>query len=137
MVWDILRKNGVEDRRGFAPYVFAGAGLAIFNIQRDWSRYNAAYFNNETVSSGLSADIAHRVPKTLPVVPVGLGVKYFISPDLAVHAETNYRLMSSDYLDGFSKAANDNKKDNFYSLSIGMIFSLGYKNRNDCPPVKP
>lgn len=137
LVWDIFRKNGVEQRRGFAPYLFAGAGIALFNIQRDATRYNAAYFNNEGVSTGLIADLAHTPPRALPVIPIGAGLKYFISPRLAIHAETNYRLMSSDYLDGFSQAANDGKKDNFYSHSIGLIFSLGYKDRSDCPPVKP
>lgn len=134
IVWDILRKNGLEGRRGFAPYIFAGAGIGLFNIQRNWSNYNAAYFNSETVSEGLTADIAHRVPKALPVVPVGAGIKYFISGKLAVKAETNYRLVSSDYLDGFSQAANPQKKDNYYSHSIGIVFSLGYKDRGDCPP---
>lgn len=133
-VWDILRKNGVEGRRGFAPYIFAGAGVGMFSVQRDWSGYNAAYFNSETVSEGLAADIAHRTPRVLPVVPVGAGLKYFITGKLAVTAETNYRLMSSDYLDGFSQAANPRKKDNYYSHSIGIVLSLGYKDRSDCPP---
>ncbi|MFT3705090.1 MAG: DUF6089 family protein [Agriterribacter sp.] len=137
IVWDVLRKNGVEQRHGFAPYLFAGAGVTILNIQRDWSKYNSAYFNNESVSTGLITDIAHRTPRALPVVPVGAGIKYFITPRLAVHAETNYRLMSSDYLDGFSQAANPSKKDSYYSHSIGLIFSIGYKDRSDCPPVKP
>ncbi|MBX2926096.1 MAG: outer membrane beta-barrel protein [Chitinophagaceae bacterium] len=136
LVWDILQKNGVEGRRGFAPYVFAGAGVSLLNIQRDWSGYNAAYFNAETVSDGLTADMAHRPPRALPVIPVGAGVKYFLSGKLAIKAETNYRLMSSDYLDGFSQAANPRKKDNYYSHSIGIVLSLGYKDRNDCP-VKP
>lgn len=137
MVWDILRKNAVEQRKGFAPYIFAGAGISLFNIQRDYSRYNAEYFNAETTGAGLAADAAHRLPVSLPVIPLGAGLKYFISPKLAVQAETNYRLMSSDYLDGFSRAANPAKKDNYYSFSLGVVLALGYKDRNDCPPVKP
>lgn len=136
MVWDILKKNAVEQRRGFAPYIFAGAGISLFNIQRNYSQYNAAYFNAETTGAGLATDIAHPTPRSLPVVPVGAGVKYFISPKLAVQAETNYRIMSSDYLDGFSRAANPAKKDNYYSFSLGVVLALGYKDRNDCP-VKP
>lgn len=137
IVWDILRKNGVEGRRGFAPYIFAGAGVSLLHIQRDWSNYNAAYFNSEGVAQGLTEDIAHGTPRALPVIPVGAGIKYYISPKIALSAETNYRLMSSDYLDGFSQAANSSKKDNYYSHSIGIIFSLGYKDRSDCPPVRP
>lgn len=137
IVWDILKKNAVEQRKGFAPYIFAGAGIALFNIQRDYSRYNAEYFNGEITNTALVADIAHRLPRSLPVIPVGAGLKYFISPKLAVQAETNYRLMSSDYLDGFSRAANPAKKDNYYSFSLGVVLALRYKDRNDCPPVKP
>lgn len=136
MVWDILRKNGVEERRGFAPYIFVGAGISLFNIQRDYSRYNASYFNIETANAGLAEDEAHRLPASLPVIPVGAGLKYFITPKLAVHAETNYRLMYSDYLDGFSHAVNPAKKDNYYSFSLGIDLALRYKNRYDCP-AKP
>ena len=137
LVWDILKKNAVEQRRGFAPYLFTGAGISLLRIQRDYSRYNATYFNAETTGAGLAEDIAHRTPVSLPVIPVGAGLKYFISPKLAVQAETNYRFMFTDYLDGFSRAANPAKKDNYYSLSLGVVLALGYKDRNDCPPVKP
>lgn len=137
LVWDIFRKNAIEQRRGFAPYIFAGAGISLLNIQRDYSRYNAEYFDAETTGAGLAADIAHRTPVSLPIIPVGAGLKYYISPKLAVQAETNYRIMSTDYLDGFSRSANPAKKDNYYSFSLGVVLALGYKDRNDCPPVKP
>lgn len=137
VVWDILQKNAVEQRKGLAPYIFAGAGISLLNIHRDYSQYNAAYFNEEAANAGLVTDAAHRLPRSLPVIPLGAGLKYFISPKLAVQAETNYRLMSSDYLDGFSHAANPAKKDNYYGFSIGAVLALGYRDRNDCPPVKP
>ena len=136
VIWDILKKNAVEQRRGFAPYIFAGAGISLLHIQRDYSRYNAAYFTTEISGPDLATDIAHRLPASLPVIPVGAGLKYYISSKIAVQAETNYRLMSSDYLDGFSHAANPAKKDNYYSISLGVVFALGYKDRNDCPVVR-
>ncbi|RYG24496.1 MAG: hypothetical protein EOO01_43350, partial [Chitinophagaceae bacterium] len=64
LVWNILAKNGVEQPRGLSPYLFAGAGLTLLHISRNWSNYNAAYFNSESVSAGLIADIAHRTPST-------------------------------------------------------------------------
>lgn len=136
LVWDILRKNAVEGRRGFAPYLFAGAGITLLNIQRDWSQFDDTYFNSEDLAVRLQQDIAHRTPRAIPVIPLGAGIKYFISGKLAIKAETNYRLMFSDYLDGFSKAANPQKTDSYHGHTIGVVFSLGYKDRNDCPPVR-
>ncbi|MCC6288924.1 MAG: hypothetical protein IT249_13660 [Chitinophagaceae bacterium] len=135
--WDIFRKNALEQSRGFAPYIFAGAGISLLNVQRDYSQYNASYFDAETTGAGLATDAVHRTPVLLPIIPVGAGLKYFISPKLAVKAETNYRFMSTDYLDGFSRSANPAKKDNYYSFSLGVVLALGYRDRNDCPPVRP
>lgn len=136
LVWNVLAKNGTERPRGLSPYVFAGAGLSLLHISRDWSNYNAAYFNSESVSEGLAADMLRRTPRTSFVLPAGIGLKYTLTKNLSLAAETNYRLMFTDYLDGFSRAANPGKKDSYHSHSIALIFSLGYKDRYDCPVVK-
>lgn len=137
LVWDILKKNAVEGRRGFAPYIFAGAGVALLNVQRDWSNFDDAYFNSEDLGLRLQQDISHKLPSAIPVIPMGAGIRYYITGRLAVKAETNYRATFTDYLDGFSKAANPQKKDSYHSHSVGVVFSLGYRDRNDCPPVRP
>jgi hypothetical protein len=41
--------------------------------------------------------------------------------------------MSTDYLDGFTKAANPSKKDHYYTHTIGLIYSFGEKNTLACP----
>ena len=135
LVWNILAKNGIEQPKGFSPYLFAGAGVSLLHISRNWSNYNAEYFNSESVSAGLAADIAHRTPDAAIILPAGVGIKYALTPQLSLAAETSYRFMFTDYLDGFSQAANPAKKDNYYGHSIGLIFSLGYKDRYDCPVV--
>jgi len=133
LVWNMLAKNGIEQPKGFSPYLFAGAGITLLHINRDWSNYNAAYFNGESVSAGLTADIAHTPPQSLVVLPIGIGVKYALTKNLSLAAETNYRFMMTDYLDGFSQSANPDKRDSYYGYSIKMILSLGYKDRKDCP----
>lgn len=135
LVWNILAKNGIEQPKGFSPYVFAGAGVSLLHITRNWSNYNAAYFNSESVSAGLTADIAHRTPGAAILLPAGVGLKYALTQNISLTAETGYRFMFTDYLDGFSQAANPGKKDSYHSHSIGLIFSLGYKDRYDCPVV--
>ena len=136
LVWNILAKNGAEQPRGLSPYIFGGVGLSLLHISRDWSNYKAAYFNSESLSNGLVSDIAHSTPRASLVLPAGIGLKYAITKNLSLAAETGYRFMFTDYLDGFSQAVNPGKKDSYHTHSIGLIFSLGYKDRYDCPTVK-
>ncbi|HMR93021.1 MAG TPA: DUF6089 family protein [Chitinophagaceae bacterium] len=132
--WNILARNYTG--RGWAPYVFAGAGLSHLRIRRDWSRFNADYFSSEgQLLPGLQEDQAHRLPSLLPVVPVGAGARYYFSDRLGLQAETSYRLMSSDYLDGFSRSVNPDKKDNYYSHTISIVYRIGKKDMLKCPPL--
>lgn len=136
IIWNILSKNGKENISGFSPYVFAGAGISMLHISRDRSNFNAEYFNSESVAEGLAVDFAHRTPASILVFPAGAGLRYVLTPQLSITAETGYRFLLTDYLDGFSRAANPYVKDSYHCHSIGFIFSLGSRNRYSCPPVK-
>ncbi len=133
--------------QGFSPYVFGGAGLGFVNIKRDWSRLNREYFDlqNHALSDGLSIDSAHSLPKVVPVIPVGAGLRYFFSPAFGINLEAAYRLSFTDYLDGFSQAANPELKDHYANYAVGLIFrpgaaggfgSGGGKNKMGCPVLK-
>ena len=51
----------------------------------------------------------------LPVIPVGAGIKWMVTPCIAVNAEATLRISFSDYIDGFfSYAANPKRKDAYY-----------------------
>ena len=130
--WNILGSNYNE--RKFEPYLFAGAGLSFVKIKRDYSRLNTAFFGEQSeVISGLAADVATRTPRTIPVIPAGAGVRYNVSDRVAVNAEAAYRFMHTDYLDGFSKAANPKLTDHYYSISIGAAYKFGRKDKYACP----
>lgn len=133
-VWSFL--EGRTPR--LSPYVFAGAGLSFVKIKRDYSNYNAAYFGeSSSVSAGLAEDAATSLPRMIPVVPVGAGVRYFLNDRFSLIGETSYRLSATDYLDGFSKSANAGKNDHYLSHSVGVIYSFGKKNKGlGCPVVK-
>jgi hypothetical protein len=135
VVWNVAGKN--YDSKGFSPYLFAGAGLSFLNIKRDWSKINANYFSPESseIWAGLAADTAHALPRVIPVIPVGAGIRYGISSSLSVFAESSYRLSFTDYLDGFSQAANPTKRDHYYINSIGLVYSPGRKSRLGCPAM--
>ena len=130
--WKILQRE-----QKLSPYVFAGAGFALLQIRRDQSRFNAEYFANEPeVLQGLATDAAHQPPRILPVLPIGLGLRYKLTDHLSLTAESAYRITTTDYLDGFSHAANTSLKDHYQSHTIGLIYSLGKKSGTDCPVVK-
>lgn len=134
LVADIFSNNVPGRSTGLSPYVFAGLGLSLLNIRRDWSRFNAEFFSSEPGTlSGLSADEQHPLPTIIPVIPMGIGVRFPISPRISVNAETSYRLTFTDYLDGFSKAANDSRRDSYLSHSVGLIYQLRDNSWLKCP----
>jgi hypothetical protein len=136
MVWNILGNN-YSDRKTVSPYIFGGVGLSSLRINRDWSRVNYDYFAADSnFLAGLAADSLHSLPGTIPVVPVGLGVRYPISQRLSVMAEASYRITFNDYIDGFSKVSTTEKNDNYSNYSIGIIYTFGRNNTLDCPPMR-
>jgi opacity protein-like surface antigen len=119
-----------------SPYVFGGAGYGFVRIRRDYSNYNAEYFTGENIEQGLAIDVAHKLPRAIPVLPVGVGLRYSLSDRWAIKTEAAYRVMSTDYLDGFSQVANADEKDHYHKFSVGLHYSFGKKNNYDCPVVR-
>lgn len=133
--WNIFSSN--YDERKFEPYLFAGAAASILNISRDYSRFNPAYFGEvSTVVTGLAVDAVTPLPRVIPVVPVGAGLRYNLSSRLAINGEVSYRLMRTDYLDGFSMSADPNQKDHYASITIGIAYKFGNKDKYGCPAVQ-
>lgn len=133
--WNILGRNYVL--RGFSPYMFAGTGVGFWKIRRDYSHLNAEYFGmtSETIT-GLNTDIQRSPPKALLVFPVGIGFRYYLSDKIGFTAESMYRIMSNDYLDGFSQSVNPVKGDHYYSHTVGVVYRVGKKNSLNCPVMK-
>jgi hypothetical protein len=135
LVWNPFGKNYSE--KGFSPYLFGGIGLDFFNIKRDRSGFDAAYFGDGTdIISRLASDEQHALPKTKIVIPAGIGFRYNISNRIAINAEETYRFPFTDYLDGFSKAANPELKDHYHSIMIGLVFRMVKNNTLGCPVLK-
>lgn len=122
------------DRRLYT-YLFGGAGLGFTRITRDASRFNAEYFVLENLQALLNEDLQRSPPKVLPVVPVGAGIRYRVTTRLSAFAETSYRFTRTDYLDGFSKAANPDLTDHYQSHTIGIVWSFGKRTALDCPVI--
>ena len=121
----------------FSPYVFAGLNYSFLKIKRDWSWFNYSYFAGESgVVNGLTEDINHKIPRGIFSIPVGFGVRYGITEKLSFSLEGTYRILDTDYLDGFSQAANPDENDHYHTITVGLIYSFGKRNRFDCPKVR-
>jgi Domain of unknown function (DUF6089) len=135
LVWNPLGKNYAE--KGFSPYFFGGGGLNFVKIKKDWSNFNAAYFGDGSdISAGLVLDDQKRPPRMIPVIQLGAGIRYNLSSRMAINAESSYRLVFTDYLDGFSQAVNPKQNDHYHTTSVGAIYRIGKKNTLGCPVVK-
>jgi opacity protein-like surface antigen len=135
LVWDVRGKTYREGMQKFSPYLFAGAGFALLNVHRDWSRFDTNYFNSNTPAGhGLGLDTLHQTPRFLPVIPVGAGIRYMVTKHLFINAEATYRITSSDYIDGFSYVANPTKNDHYYGFSLGLSYRFGWTGLS-CPKI--
>jgi hypothetical protein len=134
LVADLLKNNLIRLSSNLSPYIFAGLGFSLLNIHRDWSQFNAEYFNSEsTTLSGLAADQQQALPKLILALPVGAGIRYPISSRISLNAETSYRITFTDYLDGFSKAANEKRRDSYQTHNVGLIYQFKKNSYLKCP----
>jgi len=133
-VWSFLPSNTSR----FSPYLFAGAGVSFLNISRDWSNIAENIFaEGGEVQTGLVKDAATPLPRAIPVIPVGAGVRYSLNDRFSLIGESSYRFSKTDYLDGFSQSANPDKNDHYLSHSIGIIYSFFKKTKAlGCPVVR-
>ena len=123
---------GNHQHRQVFPYFFAGAGITHLNIKRDWSRYQSEYFDKEGIAArSLATDTVHALPQWLPVVPAGIGIRYQLTPAVALNTELNLRFSYSDYIDGFRYQDTD-KRDRYYGFSVGFVYRF-IKDPYRCP----
>ena len=136
ITWNPLKRNYAD--KGLSPYLFGGAGVSYLNIRRDWSNFNPAYFGETSdLPDRIAVDANHSTPSFIPVIPVGAGIRYGLTPRIALTAEASYRFVFTDYLDGFSVAANPKQNDHYHTINVGAVYRLGKKNKLDCPVVRP
>lgn len=124
----------------FTPYVFAGIGYYNFKPYQTLqiNRANGT-FRYENVAMRQVEKFSNWQMN----VPVGVGIKYAISPNFLINAEGNYRFLFNKYIDNYIA---DNKKDSYYTISLGISFRLSpisarsdYRSNSSkdckCPPV--
>ncbi|HTN38913.1 MAG TPA: DUF6089 family protein [Arachidicoccus sp.] len=131
----------LNNGRQWTPYILAGVGYYNFKP------YQVVQYEN---AKGALRKENRAMEQVEPFsnwqlnVPVGIGIKYGLSPNVRLKLEGKYRFLFNPYLDNF---VADNKNDHYYSVSLGLAFRLspisaasggkGNRNRKDCncPPV--
>lgn len=135
IIWNPWGTNYSE--KGFSPYVIGGAGISFLHIKRDASSFNPAYFGETSdIPARLAVDEQHSTPKARFFIPAGAGMRYNLSDRLAVVVEDMYRFPFTDYLDGFSQAANPKRNDHYHTIMAGLVYRIGNKNSLGCPVLK-
>jgi hypothetical protein len=119
----------------WVPYAAVGGGLALLRVRADGSGVSGAFATNEgsDFTTSLAADIARPKPRLTPSLQMGAGIRYQLRPQWAIQAETSFRYLPTDYLDGFSRAVNPDTRDQYMTHSIGVVFCSGRGGRMACP----
>jgi hypothetical protein len=117
----------------FNPYLFGGVGISFVKVNRDASGFQNDFADwQDWVEPGLAEDLATTPPKVLLNLPLGVGFRHNLSNNLILFGEGSYRLLFTDYLDGFSKSADSKWKDHYSNVSVGLIYRFGNGGIN-CP----
>lgn len=128
---------GHTRKKRVLPYLFMGAGISRLNVNRDWSRFNAQHFVLEPGLPGrIDQDAAQDPPRLIPVLPAGAGLRYGLPGKWFLNLEFGYRLGFTDYIDGFSVAANPDKNDHYHTTMIGISRRFGIQDPLACPVLK-
>ena len=102
----------------FSPVAYIGLGVAkISNV--------AECLSEDCINGVVLSPFPEKDAKSsLVTVPFGIGFKYDVSPLLSVGLRGGYRYSFSDYLDGVSKAANEDANDWYFVLGAHVGFYI-------------
>ena len=118
----IMIKKGSGRPGHFSPFVAIGIGGAYSKPTVNWNDANG---NPEIDPALAQMDKNAKTKQVHFVLPFGGGLRYSASKRLNIYLEGMLRPTFSDYLDGFSQAGNSNKKDWFFTVGIGIGYTIG------------
>jgi hypothetical protein len=118
------------------PHVFLGFGMVFLDTKRDYSSFQPAVFGPGSAAvDGLAIDTTVPGNRNQVVIPIGIGVRRFISEDFSIIFEGSYRITDTDYIDGYSEAANPDLNDHYLVFTVGVAYKFGRKSKYSCPVV--
>lgn len=132
----------LNDGYKFTPFILAGAGMYNFKPYQvvEYENAKGALRKENRAMKQVESFSNWQVN-----IPVGVGVKWGISPNTQLKLEGKYRVLFNPYIDNY---VADGSNDHYYSVSLGFVFRLskiaggygrpaGRASRKDCncPPV--
>lgn len=128
--WNVLKKR-FGKRQGskgqlFSLYVLGGLGYVKTNPLTDFNEPNPFF-------EDVNIDKLAQFSRTHIVLPIGIGIKWHITPHNTLSFETANRTTFTDYLDGISKTAQPKFGDWYFvgMVSFSQNFSFSGKNNNN------
>jgi len=112
-------RGRIEMDRIVSPYLFAGLGLGLAQLDTDFSRYVG---NDPLIEEGIRADRSMGSTQNALIVPVGAGMKFDITSYVTIALELGGRICFSDYLDGISAAAGPNSDDVYFVGGLHLYY---------------
>ena len=123
--WELLgnRRFSKEDkkfRRTLTPVLFAGGGLVLSNPKVDFKNASSQKISND-IEEGRKVNFS---------LPIGIGLKYYLTEDFALAVETGIRMPVSDYYDGLGQAGGE-ALDSYGFGGVKAYLNFGKKRDTD------
>lgn len=99
-----------------SPYIFVGGAFSFVRVDPDFSQVQES--NSEP---RIREDLRQSPNRTIPVIPIGAGIKLDLSVDLGIALEASGRFTFSDYIDGVSQSANPLGDDSYLMINFCLF----------------
>ena len=116
--YEILGKRNYSNnglfKKNLTPVIFAGLGMSINNSTVNWENST-----NDKIESDKEKNRMVTV-----ALPIGVGLKYYVSEQFAFATEFGLRLPISDYYDGVSASVNPESNDGYAFMGLKAFFTI-------------
>ncbi len=131
--WDFLKKR-FGTRYGskglsFSLFVLGGLGYVKTNPQVDFNEPNPFF-------EDVNIDKLAQYSRTHLILPMGLGVKWHITPQTMLSIELGNRTTFTDYLDGISKTAQPKYGDWYLVGLVSFSQQISFRGNNSSSHIR-
>lgn len=124
--WEPFGNNPFQEdgnfKKAVSPYLFLGLGGAFGSPDTNFGRQDAEN------SPNIQEDLDNQRNSHF-ILPFGVGVKAYLSPEATLGLELGWRPVFNDYLDGVSAAGNPDANDWYGVLALSFGYRLGLENQ--------